>query len=178
MGEGYERIYKQVTAYAKRDGVLIAMNPGSIQIEQRKKALYFLLPHLEMLFVNKEEAQILSGETSTEVHRLAGALYKYGSKHIIITDGKNGAYEYGGRELRFCPIFPGKLVEATGAGDSFASGYLGALMHGLSCSEGLRWGAVNSSSVVGHVGPTKGLLSATEIRKRLKAKPSFKVKTV
>ena len=44
--------------------------------------------------------------------------------------------------------------------------------------EGLRWGAVNSSSVVGFVGPTKGLLSATEIRKRLKAKPNFKVKTV
>ncbi len=178
MGEGYEKIYKQVTAFAKRDGVMIAMNPGSIQIEERKKSLYDLLPYLEVLFVNREEAQILSKESSNELHKLAGALYKRGPKHIIITDGKNGAYEYGGHELRFSPIFPGKLVEATGAGDAFASGYLGALMHGQSCSEGLRWGAVNSSSVVGHVGPTKGLLSATEIRKRLKTKPSFNVKTV
>ncbi|HLD20871.1 MAG TPA: PfkB family carbohydrate kinase [Patescibacteria group bacterium] len=178
MGEGYETVYKQVTSYAKKDGVLIAMNPGSIQIEERKKCLYDLLPHLEALFVNLEEAQLISKLKTLEVHKLAGALYKMGPKHVIITDGKNGAYEFGGHDLRFCPIFPGKLVEATGAGDSFASGYLGALMHGLSCSEGLRWGAVNSSSVVGHVGPTKGLLSATEIRKRLKAKPSFKVKTV
>jgi sugar/nucleoside kinase (ribokinase family) len=178
MGEGYEKIYKQVIDYAKKDGVMIAMNPGSIQIEERKKSLYDLLPHLEALFVNREEAQILTGEPSLEVHKLAGALFKRGPKHIIITDGKNGAYEYGGHELRFCPIFPGKLVEATGAGDSFASGYLGAVMSGESCSEGLRWGAVNSSSVVGHVGPTKGLLSATEIRKRLKTKPSFKVKAV
>lgn len=178
MGEGYEKVYKQVIDYAKKDGVLIAMNPGSIQIEEHKKSLYDVFPHLDVLFVNREEAQILTGEQSLELHKLAGALSKHGPKHVIITDGKNGAYEYGGRELRFCPIFPGKLVEATGAGDSFASGYLGALMHGESCSEGLRWGAVNSSSVVGHVGPTKGLLSATEIRKRLKTKPSFKVKTV
>lgn len=178
MGEGYEKVYKQVIDYAKRDGVLLAMNPGSIQIEEHKKSLYDLLPYLDVLFVNREEAQILTREQSLEVHKLAGALYRHGPKHVIITDGKNGAYEYGGHELRFCPIFPGKLVEATGAGDSFASGYLGALMHGESCSEGLRWGAVNSSSVVGHVGPTRGLLSATEIRKRLKAKPGFKVKTV
>lgn len=178
MGEGYEKVYTQVIDYAKRDGVMIAMNPGSIQIEEHKKSLYLLLPYLEALFVNREEAQILTGEKSGEVHKLAGALYKYGPKHVVITDGKHGAYEYGGHELKFCPIFPGKLVETTGAGDAFASGYLGAIMHGESCAEGLRWGAVNSSSVVGHVGPTKGLLSATEIRKRLKTKQGFKVKTV
>ena len=178
MGEGYEKIYRQVIDYAKKDGVRIGLNPGSIQVQEHKKSLYLLLPYLEALFVNIEEAQILTGETTNEVHKLAGTLSKFGPKHVIITDGKNGAYEYGEHELRFCPIFPGKLVEATGAGDAFASGYLGALMHGESCSEGLRWGAVNSASVVGHVGPTKGLLSATEIRKRLKAKPSFEVKTV
>lgn len=178
MGDGYEKVYAQIANYAKKDGVLIALNPGSIQVLEHKTSLFGLLPHLEVLFVNREEAQILSKEKSNEIHKLAGALYKHGSKHIIITDGKNGAYEYGGRELRFCPIFPGKLVEATGAGDAFSSGYLGALMHGESCSEGLRWGAVNAASVVEHVGPTKGLLSATEIRKRLKAKPGFKVKTV
>jgi sugar/nucleoside kinase (ribokinase family) len=178
MGEGYEKVYKQVIDYAKRDGVLIAMNPGSIQIEEHKKSLYDVFPYLDVLFVNREEAQILTGEQSLEIHKLAGALFKRGPKHVIITDGKNGAYEYGGHELRFCPIFPGKLVEATGAGDSFASGYLGALMNKESCSEGLRWGAVNAASVVGYVGPTKGLLSATKIRSFLKKRPSFLVKTV
>ena len=93
----------------------------------------------------------------------------------MITDGKNGAYEFGGHELRFCPIFPGEPVEATGAGDSFATGYLGALMLKKPCAEGLRWGAVNSASVVQFVGPQKGLLSAKEIQKRLKKHPEFKV---
>src|SRR3989339_289409 len=178
MGHGYENLYKDVVEYAKIDGVKIAMNPGSIQVKELRKELYDLIAQCFVLFVNREEAQIITKLDTLEIHKLAGALMELGPKHVVITDGKNGAYEFGGHDLRFCPIFPGKLVEATGAGDSFASGYLGALMHGLSCSEGLRWGAVNSSSVVGHVGPTKGLLSATEIRKRLKAKPSFKVKTV
>lgn len=178
MGEGYERVYKQIAIHTKQNHVSMIMNPGSIQIEERKKSLYALFPRLEALLVNREEAQILSRAKTNEVHKLAGALFEFGPKHVIITDGKHGAYEYGGRDLRFCPVFPGKLVEATGAGDAFASGYLGALMHGESCSEGLRWGAVNAASVVGHVGPTKGLLSATEIRKRLKTKPGFKVKTV
>ncbi len=178
MGEGYEKIYKQVIAYAKDDGVHIVMNPGSIQVEEHKPALFELLKYLEVLFINREEAQIISGSKSLEIHKLAGALYKFGPKHVIITDGPHGSYEYGGHELRFCPIFPGKLVEATGAGDAFASGYLGAVLHGESCSEGLRWGSVNSASVVGHVGPTKGLLSATEIRTRLKKKSGFRVKTV
>ena len=178
MGKGYEKVYKQVADYAKLDGVKIAMNPGSIQIQERKKTLYNLFPYLEALFVNREEAQILTRASTNEVHKLAGALFKYGPKHVIITDGKQGAYEFSGGELNFCPIFPGKLVEATGAGDAFASGTLGALMHGESCSEGLRWGAVNSASVVGYVGPTAGLLSAAEINKRLKAKPRFNVKIV
>ncbi|MBI5793840.1 carbohydrate kinase family protein [Candidatus Uhrbacteria bacterium] len=178
MGEGYEKIYKQLIAYAKKDGVHIAMNPGSIQVEEHTSTLYALLKHLEVLFVNREEAQILTGSKSLEVHKLAGALYKFGPKHVIITDGPHGSYEYGGRDLNYCSVFPGKLIEATGAGDAFASGYLGAVMSLESCSEGLRWGSVNAASVVGYVGPTKGLLSATEIRKRLKAKPAFNVTTV
>ncbi len=178
MGEGYETIYRQVTAYAKKDGVKIAMNPGSIQVEEHKRVLYDLLPHLEVLFVNREEAQALCRSTPLEIHKLAGALSKMGPKHVVITDGPRGSYEYGGRDLRYCSVFPGKLVEATGAGDAFASGYLGAVMSGEPCSEGLRWGAVNAASVVGFVGPTKGLLVNKEIRSRLKAHPSFAVNTV
>jgi sugar/nucleoside kinase (ribokinase family) len=95
---------------------------------------------------------------------------------VVITDGKNGAYSFDGQELLHCPIFPGKLVEATGAGDAFATGYLGALMSGQLHDEALRWGAVNSASVIGKVGPTAGLLTATEIRTRLKKHPGFKTK--
>ena len=138
--------------------------------------LYDLLKVSYALFINVEEAQMISRESTLEIHHLATALWKLGPKKVVITDGKNGAYSFDGKELMHCPIFPGKLVEATGAGDAFATGFLGALMHGQLHNEALRWGSVNSASVVGKVGPQPGLLSSTQIRTRLRKHPNFRPK--
>ena len=178
MGHGYETLYKEIVDYAKADRVKIAINPGSIQIKELRQELYDLLKYCFVLFVNREEAQAITKLDTLEIHKLAGSLMELGPKHIVITDGKNGAYEFGGHDLRFCPIFPGKPVETTGAGDSFATGYLGALMHGRSCSEGLRWGAINAASVIQFVGPQAGLLSAEEIQQRLARHPEFQIENI
>ncbi|NBS41355.1 carbohydrate kinase family protein [bacterium] len=174
MGPGYENLYRQVAALGKKNGVNVVLNPGTIQLDERKKFLFDLLRVTYVLFVNLEEAQKIVGETTTEVHHLAAALYQMGPKQVVITDGKDGAYAFEGKHLHRISIFPGRLVEATGAGDAFSTGYLGALMNDLPHKEALRWGAVNSASVVGFVGPTKGLLTDAEIKKRLKKHPSFK----
>lgn len=178
MGPGYENLYRQVVARAKANNVHVALNPGTIQIAERKTFLFDLIARSYVLFVNLEEAQRITGEKTLEIHRLATALYRMGPKQVVITDGKNGAYAFAGNDLSFCPIFPGRLVEATGAGDAFSTGYIGALMNGQLYDEALRWGAVNSASVVGHVGPTKGLLSTAQIRSRLKKHPSFHAKEI
>lgn len=174
MGPGYENLYRQVVALEKNDGIKVVLNPGTIQLAERKKYLFDLLRFTYLLFVNLEEAQKIVGETTTEVHHLAAALYKMGPRQVVITDGKNGAYAFEGKHLHRCAIFPGRAVEATGAGDAFSTGYIGALMENRPHKEALLWGAVNSASVVGFVGPTKGLLTDTEIKKRLKKHPSFK----
>ncbi len=174
MGIGYEKLFRSVIKYAKMDGVYIGMNPGSIQIHERKPVLFDLFKQLYVLFVNLEEAQHLTGLRTVEVHHLATALYKMGPRNVVITDSKNGAYSFDGEELLHCAIFPGKFVEATGAGDSFATGFIGALMNGQLHDEALRWGSVNSSSVVGFVGPQKGLLSASQIRSRLRKTPKYR----
>lgn len=178
MGSGYEQIYKDVVAYKKADGIKIAMNPGSIQIKELKQELYDLISVCDVLFVNREEARIITKVDTLEIHKLSGALFEMGPKHVVITDGKNGAYEFGGHDLRFCPIFTGDAVEATGAGDAFGTGYLGALIHEKTCAEGLLWGSVNAASVVGHVGPQAGLLSAEEIQKRLASRPEHKIENL
>ncbi|OGL66979.1 hypothetical protein A2856_00590 [Candidatus Uhrbacteria bacterium RIFCSPHIGHO2_01_FULL_63_20] len=174
MGNGYERIYKEVVARTKKDGTYIGFNPGSIQIAERKKALFDLIKNTYVLFVNLEEARAITQQDTAEVHHLATALYRLGPKKTVITDGKNGAYSFDGTELRHCPIFPGKKIESTGAGDAFATGYLGALMHGQLHDEALRWGSVNSASVVGFVGPQPGLLTTAKLRSRLRQHPSFR----
>lgn len=179
MGEGYERLYNAVTSHAKKTkSLLLGFNPGSIQIAERKKSLYDLIKRTFVLFLNLEEAQKIAKNDTREIHHLAKSLWELGPHIAVITDGKNGSHSFDGEELNFCPIFPGKLVESTGAGDSFATGFLGAIMNGLTHDEALRWGSVNAASVVGQVGPTPGLLTANQIKSRLRSRPSFKVKKV
>lgn len=178
MGLGYEPIYKAVAGFAKKGRVMLAFNPGGIQVKQRRPVLFAMIKETEILFVNREEARIITQASSIELHHLAPALWKLGPKIVVITDGKNGAYCFDGSLLQFCPIFPGKRVEATGAGDAFATGFMGAILHKLPSHEAMRWGAVNSASVVGKVGPTAGLLSASEIRTRLKKHPKYCPKTI
>ncbi len=95
-----------------------------------------------------------------------------GPKIAVITDGPNGAYAQGedGAVLRV-PMFPDRVppVDRTGAGDATASTIVSALALGLPLAEALRWGPVNSASVVEKIGAQAGLLPRAELESRLAA---------
>ncbi len=172
MGSTYEKMYREITTHIKKTGVQLAFNPGTIQIHDRKKELFDLIAQTTVLFVNLQEAQAITGETSTEIHHLATALWKLKMKYVVITDGKNGSYSFDGHTLLFCPIFHGKVVGTIGAGDAFATGFLGGIIKN-SKKHPLVWGAVNSASVVGKIGPQAGLLSDTHILKHIRSSKSL-----
>ncbi len=175
MGHGYERLYRSVAARVRDNGIKLGLNPGSIQIEERKTFLYDVIRQTHVLFLNREEAHMVTKSKITDIRHSASQLWKMGPDIVVITDGKNGSYCFDGSEIYFCPIFPGKAKEATGAGDAFATGFMAALMNGKDVPEGLRWGSVNASSVVKFVGPQAGLLTQSAIEKKLKSRTSFKV---
>ena len=162
----------------KHKNCLLGLNPGSIQIQREKHVLYQLIKQTSVLFVNLEEARHLTHESKLEIHHLITRLWKLGAKQVVITDSINGSHGFDGKDLYHCKSFPAKLKEATGAGDAFATGFMGATLSGLPMSEALAWGAVNAASSVEHVGPQKGLLTDTQIKSRLKKKPSFKSKLI
>ena len=173
MGNDYERLYDEVVTHIRKERTLLGFNPGNQQIMERKPALFRLIKEASVLFVNVQEGQRIVGSSRVGIKTLAQRLFKLGPKEVVITDGRKGSYGYDGTNLYFCPIFPGERIEATGAGDSFAAGYLGARMYGLALQEGLRWGSVNAAEVVQHVGPTPGLLRHTQIKARLRKHPKF-----
>ena len=173
MGPTYENMFAQLTSLVKRTGVKLGFNPGTVQIHERKHELFDLIKVTSILFVNLQEAQAITGEKTDEIHHLATALMALGAKRVVITDGKNGSYDYDGEIMLHCPIFPGKLVGTIGAGDAFATGFLACIMKNAK-SNPLVWGAINSASVVGKVGPQPGLLSDTHIMQHLRKNKSFK----
>lgn len=177
-GPGYEALYRSLAAHARRHPVRIAINPGTVQLEERKPAFLQLLRQTEVLFVNMEEGRRLAQTPAADIPELFVRLRALGPKTVIVTDGENGAYGTDGIFSYLCPIFPAHLVEATGAGDAFASGCLGALSAKQPLEEALRWGAVNSASVVGSVGPQAGLLSDAQIKTRLRKTKTFRVSAI
>jgi ribokinase len=159
MGEGYEDFYEKGVNWAKNKGARIAFNPGTRQIKAGLEHLGYAYQAAEILFVNKEEAEELLGKPQdTQIKELIDGLRAVGPKCVIITDGGDGAYAGDGQRYVHMPIVPAEVVQRTGAGDAFGSGFLAAYIEGKTLDEALRWGTVNSASVLGHVGPQIGLL--------------------
>ncbi len=173
FGKGYEKAFRRL---ATLKNVKICFNPGALQINEKKKELYDLIENTSVLIVNRVEAHLLlHKEKNGSLSRLVKELRELGSDIVVITDGKKGACSYDGKEVAYAPMFPGKRKEATGAGDSFMTGFLSAIMSGKDHKTGLAWGSVNAAEVVQHVGPTKGLLSVNQIQKRLRENKKYKV---
>lgn len=152
----------------KPDGLKFAWNPGGTQIRQgfEEPMLAGLLKNTDILFLNSEEALLFTRTTSIPEAMRTGA--QAGVKVMCITDGKRGGYLSDGTTIWFCPPPPDvKVVDTTGAGDSFAVGVTWGIHIGMALQEALQIGMINAASVIGYVGTQAGLLTDTEIRSRL-----------
>ena len=158
MGKGYEDFYGQALEWSKSRSTKIAFNPGTRQIKDGLDKIGRALSQTEILFVNKEEGNDLL-KTDLDCPDLARELAKHGPKIVVVTNGPEWAHCFDGTKDYFAPVIDAPVIERTGAGDAFAVGFMGAIMHGKSVEEALVWGSKNSASVLGFVGPQKGLLT-------------------
>jgi sugar/nucleoside kinase (ribokinase family) len=166
MGQGFEKIYKDLAHYIDRTG-------ANFQLRKGPKFNKLMLERTALLSLNIQEAQSWVGNVS-DPEELCRRLTKLGPKSIALTDGRKGAYSYSVGGYYYIPEFPGPRIEATGAGDAFTTAYIAALAYDLGHAEALRWGPVNAGSVVMQIGPQAGLLSRKEIEKRLAGMKKYK----
>lgn len=183
MGEAFEPFYKHVIEFVgKNPGVKIAFNPGSRQIRADIALIKPVLENTEIIYVNREEAQKLTGMGSStkKEKKLLENLSKLGPKVCIVTDGGNGSYLFDSESMRYlkCGVLPVDAYERTGAGDAFGSGFMSAIISGKKYSEALLWGTVNSASVIGYTGAQRGLLKVNEIPNWLERAKSCGVEAV
>lgn len=163
-----------VTWLKKNRQIKVLFQPGTFQIKlgvQAQKDLY----QLSYIFVvNKEEAQEILQTSENDMNKLLEATQKLGPEIVVITDGPNGAYMRTSGKNYFMPVYPDAKppFERTGAGDAFASTFLGAIALGKSPTEAITYAPVNSMNVVQEIGAQKGLLTLSEIESWLKVAPS------
>lgn len=172
------QLHPQIAAMLNANpDVKLSFNPGTFQLRMGVKKLSPLFKRTEILFVNKEEAELLAGRLRT-IRDMAEALHKLGPKIVVITDGLNGAYCLENGVFYWVNVYPHKPYEATGCGDAFASGFTSARAHGLPVSEAMRWGSRNGAGVSLKVGPQEGLTTLSDMKKDLKKHPGVKSKVL
>lgn len=154
----------QIAQYAKKHGIKVLFNPSLYLAEQGKKFLKPVLDACTVLILNKEEAQAVTGK-KTNITKLLKELQK-DIPLVVITDGPRGAWAYNGMKIYSIKPTDVPVIEPTGAGDSFASGFLAALMLKQDIPTALRWGAAQANSVIQHFGATNILLNRKEITKQ------------
>jgi sugar/nucleoside kinase (ribokinase family) len=166
IGRKWHHVYQQVRDFVKKHDTFLALNPGTKQLQDAPGFIRDLLPYSQVLFINREEGLRLIGQETghADTKHLLTALVSLGAQTVVVTDGNKGSYvvdPFG--KMYHAPIYDAPIIERTGAGDGYSTGFLAALLFGKGVTEAMRWGSFNAAGVIGKVGAQPGLLTAKEM---------------
>jgi sugar/nucleoside kinase (ribokinase family) len=103
---------------------LVACDTMNFWIESRRQDLLDLLGHVDLITLNDAEARQLTEESN--LVKAARWIMARGPKHVVVKKGEHGAFLFSGASIFFAPAYPlESIFDPTGAGDSFAGGFIG-----------------------------------------------------
>ncbi|OGH11190.1 MAG: hypothetical protein A2857_04285 [Candidatus Levybacteria bacterium RIFCSPHIGHO2_01_FULL_36_15] len=182
VGDYWQEAYKSVLEFAKKNGIPLGLTPGTHQFEAPTDILLEIIKTSKIVLVNREEAaKILSWKNVFEpdIKDLMSEFKKLGPQIISVTDGAQGASCLDEtNNYYYIKPFQEKILEKTGAGDAYTSGFLSAYFNNLSINECMKWGSLNSNSVMQKVGAQEGLLTKDEIEKIVRENPDYKAEKI
>jgi ribokinase len=181
---------------AKAQGALVSVNPGPRQLAARGVAFEQCLGAIDILSINRAEAEVLvpslvarfgEGGAALEgddlprlamrgfsgggfhmgLKTLMGAILSLGPRVVLITDGGQGAYAASHGEIVHAPPKRVEVAGTAGAGDAFVSTFAGYSARGAPLDAALRAASFNAAAVVGYVDTQTGLLHHAEIERQL-----------
>lgn len=148
-------VLDQIFAEAKQQGMKIMFNPGKGELKQADK-LRGLLDDVDVLLLNREEMQLIVEGEALEELALHGLNLV---PTVIISDGPNGVVATDGKTVVRAGMYEDvKVIDRTGAGDAFGSGFLSQWALGKSLKQSIVFASANSTSVVTKIGAKTGIL--------------------
>jgi sugar/nucleoside kinase (ribokinase family) len=136
------RVLEQVS-----NAKLVCADTMNYWISSKREKLLELLPRIDVLMVNDGEVRQLAGESN--VLKAARAAQKMGAKAVVVKRGEYGALLVTSEHTFYAPAYPlADVVDPTGAGDTFAGGFLGLLDRlGTNDPASLRQATVMGSTI-------------------------------
>ena len=148
-------------AFCRERGVITVVDVVLSQYATGKEELAPLLPFIDYLLPNDDEARALTG-CSEPLDQLR-ALRAGGVSTVIITCGREGSLAARGTECWRAGAFAMDAVDPSGSGDAFSSGIVTGALHGWHLPRTLRYASALGASAVRAVGTTQGVFTAREV---------------
>ncbi len=155
LGTGGLTLLRQIVDAAEKNGAKVMLNPAGPELAEKEK-LIALLDSVDVLITNVEEMQqLVAGETAEEL-----VLHALNYVPVaIVSDGPNGVVATDGKTIVRAGMYEDvPVLDRTGAGDAFASGFLSQWAQGKSLKDSIIFASANSTSVVSKIGAKAGIL--------------------
>lgn len=173
LGNLVPDLQRQVLEQLAHKPRLIALDTMNLWLDIARESLLKNLKLIDLIVLNDEEARLLSGEYS--LPKAARAIQQLGPDFVVIKKGEHGALLFHRDEVFFAPALPlEEVFDPTGAGDTFAGGFMGYLASGKDVSfenmkSGVIYGSAMASFCVEEFGSERLLrLTGKDIRTRVK----------
>jgi len=164
-GKSFKTLEK-LALYAKKKGIMYAFNPSHYLACMGLNRLKKIVVGCNILVLNKEEAQELLKECMPIDQMMKKIQKEVGI--VVITDGKNGAYAYDGEAAYYVKPKMKRIIESTGAGDAFASGFVAGIIKSRNIEFAMKLAQVEAESVLKDVGAKNFLVRWREAVKQAK----------
>jgi sugar/nucleoside kinase (ribokinase family) len=158
-------VQRQVIERLTKRPKLIVLDTMNFWMDIMLDELHKTIALVDVITINDEEARQLSGEYS--IPKAAKKIMKMGPQYVIIKKGEHGALLFYKDEIFYAPALPlDSVVDPTGAGDTFAGGFIGYIaQQGKTDFETIKAalivGSAMASFTVEHMG-TQGVESLSD----------------
>jgi len=164
---GFQGVLTAAVQTAREQNAKIAFNPGGNEIAQGLEHLKPAFAQTDILFVNKDEAALLTGMPLPDWRGALQALKSLTKGIVSISDGHNGVVVMDTEGALYKAEVPNSpVIERTGAGDAYGAGFVAQIMRNdelrmkndESIIKAIQFATANASSVVGKYGAKEGIL--------------------
>ena len=144
LGNLTPSVQMKVIQQMKTRPKLIVLDTMNFWMEIAMEDLKQVIKEIDVLTINDEEARLLSGVHSLK--KAAKIILEMGPRYLIIKKGEHGALLFGENNIFYAPALPlEEVFDPTGAGDTFAGGFVGH----LSSCDTINWEAMKRAIIVG-----------------------------
>jgi len=167
IGEVFIEVASVLASFAKTQGKTVVYRPGIPYLRLGVEKIHDVLEHTDIFILNNVGWTVLQ-ETSKEKLETPADLLKRGPSTVIMTRGSEGCEVYT-REERFIMPIPHdlrsrfKVVDPTGAGDSFSAGVIKGLLEGWNLKKAISYGQVAAIITCSRLGAAPAFPTVEEV---------------